>query len=384
LIFSQTNQEHQSSVSSQPKNSYSERRLENKNQSTIVNQLFDECKKQPMLEHSDSVRSKTKSIQTNLHEFEDTNNEQTEWSVKIFTSNGEDSCIENEDPCIYIILIDSNNNQTENVILSKKNHIEGDCVDLFSKGKVDNFSFKVSSANSCIKNIRIGTDSIHRWNLEKVELLNTKDKKKYIFICECLFLYNKGEELCEHLFVVESRKSELSDRNADEYSDQHNLNKKDNVTEFKMTKNEKGLNKDSFHNTNEIKNEELSSEEENFTDSQTEIRVKENEIKDGIYEFTNEKDGENNANKNHDETFNEKLNEDASEKDSLKTFQDEYSRNSTENEIEQNQDDKDSNGPYFSSDADKKEPNTDLIWQNSLNENKTKSVSFLDKTTEKE
>ena len=353
LIFSQTNQEHQSSVSSQLKNSYSETSQENKKQSTIVNQLFDENKKQPMLERSDSVRSKTKSIQTNLDELEDTNTEQTEWSVKIFTSNEEDSCMENEDPSIYIILIDSDNNETENVILSKKNHIEGGREDLFSKGKVDEFSFKVFSANRCIKNVRIGTDSIHRWNLEKVELLNTKDKKSYLFICDCLFLNNKSEELCEHLFVVESKKSELSDRNADEYSDKYNLNKKDNITEFKMTKHEKGLNKDSFHNTNEIKNGEFSSEEENFINSQTEIRVKENEIKDGIYEFTNEKDGENNADKNHDETFNEKLNEDASENDSLKTFQDENSLNSTENEIEQNPDDKKSNAPFFSSDVGK-------------------------------
>ena len=151
-----------------------------------------------------------------------------------------------------------------------------------------------------------------------------------------------------------------------------------------MTKNEKGLNDDVIHNMNEIKNGEFSSEEENFTISQAEIRVKENEIKNGIYEFTNEKDGENNADKNHDETFNEKLNEDASEKDSLKTFQDENSLNSTENEIEQNQDAGDSNAPFFSSDTGKTEPNTDLIWQNSLNENKTKSVSFVEKITEKE
>ena len=389
LIFSQTYQENQSSVSPQLKNSYSDTSQENKKQSTMVNQLFDESKKQPMLERSDSVRSKTKSIQTNLDEFEETNNEQTEWSVKIFTSNEEDSCIENEDPSIYITLIDSDSNETENVILSKRNHIESGRGNLFSKGKVDEFSFKVFSTNKCIKNVRIGTDSIHRWNLEKVELLNSKDKTNYIFICDCLFLNNNGEELCEHLFIVESKKNELSDRKkkqkkADEYSEKSNLNKKDNIVEFKMTKNEKGLNDDVIHNMNEIKNGEFSSEEENFTISQAEIRVKENEIKNGIYEFTNEKDGENNADKNHDETFNEKLNEDASEKDSLKTFQDENSLNSTENEIEQNQDAGDSNAPFFSSDAGKTEPNTDLIWQNSLNENKTKSVSFVEKITEKE
>jgi hypothetical protein len=171
-------------------------------------------------------------------------------------------------------------------------------------------------------------------------------------------------------------------KNSDEYFEKPAFknNDKDNIKEFKLTKNERDLTDCDLH----PKRDKTEAETEQVETDQTNIIENVSNLNDLKREDADEKDFDKII--DHVTTFNEKIlenNEDASDKDSLKTFGDnENSLNSTENEIDSNliSNIQKSNNQLSSIE----DGNENSIRPNDSNENKTKSVSFLEKINEKE
>ncbi len=168
-------------------------------------------------------------------------------------------------------------------------------------------------------------------------------------------------------------------KNSDEYFDKPTFknNDKDNINEFKLTKNERDLTDGDLHSKHHKTETETEETRENFIENGANAN-------DPKGDDANEKDFDRII--DHVATFNEKIlegNEDASDKDSLKTFGDnENSLNSTENEIDSNLVSNIQNANNQLSSTEDGDENS--IRPNDSNENKTKSVSFLEKINEKE
>ena len=323
-----------------------------------------------------------------------------DWSIKVYTDKKEASSLETSDPSVYISLIDSDQLETEkvwlcqnhdNIILDHRGNValnRSACETLFLDGQVDEFSFRVFSSSKPIKRLRIGTDSLSKWILDKVEVINENTSDRYLFICHQSFLKNEQNERCEMIFYAEEEEEDENENEKSSLADKHAYKDQTKDEEESDVENSEGKQSDAGYanvsvkslfghdEVNEINLENKFTSQEANSDYEGSSQIMENGTeKKEIILGNNEGD--------------------ASENDSMKTFGDnEYTLDTTENENEHGELNVERQAlstrqrklvrqtHFVESEEEKVASDEDLTRSVDYVDTKTKSVSFLDKEDE--
>ncbi|CAF0754519.1 unnamed protein product [Didymodactylos carnosus] len=136
--------------------------------------------------------------------------EQSKWQVIIYTAKGVDGDLDTEDDSrIYIQLFDSKKVKTKKLSLNKTGP--------FRSGTSEKFDIKLSKNFVEPKQLKIGYYNAHitaaKWNIEKIELIDAKTHKRYVFPCNDDLERNEYTHIAEKLLNVENT-DDLTPRNS--------------------------------------------------------------------------------------------------------------------------------------------------------------------------